>query len=412
MGRVNTSISATTLVYISPILFVFLTLLIFYQLTKAGFSKIISLLLVVIILGSGIFTSYNWGIDVPQAMLIYALSIVMAGILLSSKYAFATTLFIITTLFLLTQFTNQGFIKIREPWQNSPLQPRDISIYALTFMVIALVSWLSNREIEKSLTRARRSEAALKKERDLLEVKVEARTRELQRAQLEKMLHLYRLADFGRLAAGLIHDLVSPLTQITLDLELLDQTGTPNLVQQAMKSAKRMENFVQATRQQLRGQDTKTLFNLTAETQQVIEVLNHKVKVAQVTINLVAPPVLKTYGNPYRFHQLVANLLSNALDAYSQTKRKNNRVINLTLTHHHRQAILTVEDFGAGIDRKNMAHIFEPFFTTKNAQQGTGIGLSISQLIAEKNFHGAITVASLPHRGSTFTFSFPIIHHD
>ena len=66
-----------------------------------------------------------------------------------------------------------------------------------------------------------------------------------------------------------------------------------------------------------------------------------------------------------------------------------------------------VADTGTGIAPENLAKIFNPFFTTKEPGQGTGLGLSLSHGIVER-LGGAITVASEPGHGATFTVSLPL----
>jgi len=158
---------------------------------------------------------------VPQSLLIYSLTIIMTGILLSTRAAFIMLLIISAYLFVITYIQINQVINIQTYWKRFDLGYIDSTIHVVTLSIITLISWLSNREIEKSLHRARTSEAALKKERDMLEVRVVQRTKELQKAQLDKMIHLYRFADFGRLASGLLHDLVSPLTTVALNLDHL-----------------------------------------------------------------------------------------------------------------------------------------------------------------------------------------------
>jgi signal transduction histidine kinase len=72
------------------------------------------------------------------------------------------------------------------------------------------------------------------------------------------------------------------------------------------------------------------------------------------------------------------------------------------------KAVISVEDWGCGIDEIDLPKIFEPLFTTKSLEKGTGIGLSVSREIIKNYFKGSIKVKSKKGVGSTFTISFPL----
>lgn len=168
-----------------------------YLASRARFYIQASYVLVGLYCAGALYTVYTWGVGNPHGLLVLGLVIFMSGILISARFAFVLALFV--SLVLLT-FNYLQINSITPPnvyWRHEAFGMDDTIIVVAIFGVMTAISWLSNREIEKSLVRARRSEVALKKERDNLEVKVEERTSELKQAQLEKVMHLYRLADFG-----------------------------------------------------------------------------------------------------------------------------------------------------------------------------------------------------------------------
>src|SRR6185312_8016343 len=150
-----------------------------------------------------------------------ALVIVLSGILLGSKYAFINSLLVtvVLTVFLVLQFDHVVVPDIS--WGKQYGTVADVLGFAVTFTVIGLVSWLYNWQMERSLTRARRSERALQRQKGLLEVTVERRTRQLQAAQAEKMKQLYHFAELGHVSTALLHDLSNHLAMLTLDIESL-----------------------------------------------------------------------------------------------------------------------------------------------------------------------------------------------
>src|SRR5258708_6062680 len=116
----------------------------------------------------------------------------MSGILISSQFAIKMTLLISSTILLLLYLQINNIIVVKTSWRTQNPILLDGITYSATFFVIVLVSWLFNKEMETALKRARISETSLKRQRDLLEIKVEQRTAELKQSQVEKIAQLYR----------------------------------------------------------------------------------------------------------------------------------------------------------------------------------------------------------------------------
>jgi two-component system NtrC family sensor kinase len=110
--------------------------------------------------------------------------------------------------------------------------------------------------------------------------------------------------------------------------------------------------------------------------------------------------------DPSGMHQVLLNLLGNALDAV-QTKEGLVRV-ECRYDEPNRQAQLEVIDNGAGIAPSMMKHMFELFHSTKG-NRGTGIGLAVARKIVEEH-EGNISVRSTPGEGTTFTIRLPVYH--
>src|SRR3989338_9899587 len=402
-------------------LFEFILVFIFlYTLSKNNHQKLSSYLFISIYFFAGIITSLIWGADVPQALLIYALVIVMSGILISTKLSLVVTFLISISLFTLSYFQSQEILEYNNYWLSNKPELTEAIIVSVTLSIITLISWLSNREIEKSLHRARTSEAALKKERDMLEVRVVQRTKELQKAQLDKMIHLYRFADFGRLASGLLNDLVSPLTTVALNLDHLQSKSKKLQVKnlgdlqediiKAIRGTERIESYVQAAQKQIKQQESNKTFSINEEIKQTLSLYTYRARKEGVKISLYFKKNIKTYGNPIKFNQLMSNLISNAFDSYDGTEKNSARSINISILRIKNNIVIKIQDHGKGIKKSDIAHIFDPFFTTKQADKGTGIGLSISKDIVTKNFNGTIRVKSEKEKGTEFIITFPIKH--
>jgi signal transduction histidine kinase len=394
---------STSVVFIILSLFVFL-----YFLSRKGFILLASFIFLGIFFFLNSYTAFTYGIDVPEGILVYALIIIMSGILLGSQYAFLVTTVTVGVISLVGYLHTSSIFLPKSYWRSEILTIADIITFGITFLIIAIISWLSNREIEKSLARARRSEAELKKERDSLEITVEQRTRDLKETQAEKMTQLYRFAEFGRLSSGLFHDLINPLTAVSLNLEQAKNVGeTKQCVDKAVRAAKKMEDIVSAVRKQLSRQENKTLFSVNDEIAQALEVLAHKAQKSGVAIRLFSREEIKTYGDAVKFNQVALNLIANAIDAYQEKTNVDSKPITMSLSKENSMIIFEVKDKGVGISEENKPKLFEPFFTTKKEGYGLGIGLSMIKRIIEKDFGGSISVESREGEGAVFTIKFP-----
>lgn len=365
-----------------------------------------------------IYTSIRWGAETPEALLGFVLIIVMAGILIHSRFAFLLTGIISFILLLLTQLQFVGFLSFDKTWRNSLPDLGDAITYVSTLGIIALVSWLFNRESEKTLKRVQRSEAALRRQRNHLEVVVEKRARELRQTQAEKIAQLYRFAEFGRSASGLMHDLSNPLTLISLSLHRLRKNDgkegsihmseAKTLLSRALSGTKRLELFLQAARRQIQNQKCRQPFLLNHEIRTALRMLDYRARKAQIRLTLRIVRDTKIVGNPIKFNQLVTNLVSNAIDAYVGLRRNDKR-IEVRLDREKKGICrLDVQDWGSGIRKNVLPRIYEPLFTTKPLNKGVGIGLSLCKDTVEKEMGGTISVITKIGKGSTFTVLFPV----
>ncbi|MFZ5365159.1 MAG: sensor histidine kinase [Patescibacteria group bacterium] len=333
----------------------------------------------------------------------------MAGILINTKFAYVITLIISAILFFLAYLQDKNIIHPDLYWaDDSTAKTEDIIIIVVTLIIISIVSWLFNREIEKSLRRARKSEAELKKERDLLEIRVDERTKELKQAQIEKMTQMDRFAEFGRLSSGLFHDLASPLTAISLNLSQVNDdqkenvSETKSCLQRALSASRKLEKFIQAIKKQYSQQEQKETFSLNEEIENSIDVLEYQARKQKISIEFNAEKEIFTFGNPLKFNQIITNLISNAIDAYEGVDTPGKKII-ITLTKQDARFAISIQDFACGIEPENLEKIFEPLYTTKPIGKGTGIGLTTVKKIIENDFSGSISVNSEKGRGSIFT---------
>ncbi len=395
------------------IIIIFLTFSALLLLSRFGLTRLSASFLIGLYLVPVLYASMRWGADLPEAVAVYALLIIMCGVLLGARFAVLFTAFMSLFLLAVTYLHDSGALALSSYWRNDPFTVPDAVVMIVTFGITSVVSWLSSNEIEKSLYRAHASEKALKEERDSLEVKVEERTRELRRAQIEHMSELHRFIEFGRLASGLFHDLSSPLTALSINLEMLEheKKGGDSTVhlKNALKTTDRLQSFLQSVKRQMRSRSEKTTFNVRDALEKVAELTAYKAKKHNVTMDIFCAKNLEIYTDLIKFDQVFMNLLTNALDACieeTQTSGKKKK-IHVRAFLEGKDAVLEVEDDGAGMDEETQKKIFEPFFTTKAPEIGTGIGLSTVKGIVERHLHGSISFVSAAGEGTIFTVRFP-----
>ena len=407
---------------ISPHLFsaIYLGTIALLALSRKGYIRIASHVLIGIYVCGCIYGIVMWGPDLYQVVLTYALVVILTGILINSRSAFIVATIFAVAIVASIYLNIIGVITFHLDWRFEALEINDGVELSLTLFMITLISWLSNREIKKSLQRARASEKALTAERDLLEEKVEERTAELRQLQAQKVSELYRFAEFGRLSSGIFHDLINPLSAVALNVRELkgdSYTKLQEYVDRAVSASKRMESFIEIARKQLRSDEARELFSVEQEIRDILKLLNYKTLKVGATITVRPLCGIHTYGNPLRFQQIITNLVSNALDAIDSPHLESDRkeiLIDISTRKSpdedgHSIAEIIVEDRGCGIPQHLVAKIFDPFFTTKSSHKGMGLGLSTTKQVVEKEFNGTITIKSTEHVGSQFIIHIPII---
>lgn len=350
-----------------------------------------------------------WGVETPIGVLLFALVVIFAGILLGARYSLYAVALVLTVQFSFVGLLHAGIASPDTSWAATPARAYDVVIFAIILGNIALVSWLFNRSIEHSLLRAQRSEKALLQQKKLLEVKVEERTRQVQLANLERIQELYRFAELGHVSVALLHDMANYLTVLSLDIEGLQKThrNQPTSIQRVEQSVHHLNSLIKQVRKQIKGETQPISFNIADEISQVMRVLQYKADAAHVTLQWQPEPHSKALGyvgSVNHFWQIIMNLISNAIDAYSEHDAEN-RVVHISAQTTPGGIIINVTDFGKGIATNHYHQIFEPFYSTKKG--GTGIGLAITKRMVEKDFGGSITVMSKVKHGTTFTVTLP-----
>ena len=229
-----------------------------------------------------------------------------------------------------------------------------------------------------------------------------------ERVRLERELQdKERLASLGLLAAGVAHEVNTPLTGISSYAQLLLQEVAPNdpkygllkkMEQQSFRASNLVNNLLDLIANRPRTREAVSVLSLITSTVALHEDL---LKPKQISVHVNGIPETHVRGNFHDLQQVLTNVLLNARDAVSE--RGN---IWITAKEIGERVEIKVKDDGKGIPPDLLGRIFEPLVTTKRGRGGTGLGLAITRRI----LHGAdgeITAESIVGRGAEFTISLP-----
>ncbi len=233
-------------------------------------------------------------------------------------------------------------------------------------------------------------------------------TLEAQLAQADK------LSSIGLLAAGVAHEINTPLAVISSYAQMLSKQlrGQERLApvldkitQQSFRAAEianGLLNFSRTSTTEFRET------NLNQVIRDTLSLLEHQFKTAQIVVDLnLADDLPAIHGNPGKLQQVFLNLLLNAKDAMPE----GGTLRVCTLANGHVEAL--VADSGSGIAPEHLKRIYDPFFTTKTMprpgdRRGTGLGLSVTYGIIQEHA-GKIHVESTIGAGTTFHLEFPLM---
>ncbi len=231
-----------------------------------------------------------------------------------------------------------------------------------------------------------------------------------QRVRLEEqMVQTEKLTSLGLLAAGVAHEVNTPLAVISNYIQMLAkqipaddprQKTIERIVKQTFRASEIVNNLLNFSRT---GAAEFVEVNLNSVLEETLTLVQHPFKTAQVNViknyTEQLPPVL---GSITRLQQVFLNLFMNARDAMPS-----GGMLEVRTGAHNGSVAVEVTDTGLGIPAENLHRIFDPFFTTKATGRGTGLGLSVSYGII-KEHAGKVDVRSTPGKGTSFRLEFPV----
>ncbi len=233
------------------------------------------------------------------------------------------------------------------------------------------------------------------------------------RVQLEEQLQISeKMASIGLLAAGVAHEVNTPLTGISSFTQMLLDGADPSdpktvllekIEKQTFRAAKIVNGLLNLSRPGSAGNE-RVPVDLNAVVGDVFSLLEHQFEVSRIKIRreLSAAPAIVA-GIEHQLQQVFLNLFLNARDAMP----RGGWLSVSTRFDEDGMVVVEVADTGSGIAPEYLARIYDPFFTTKAIGRGTGLGLSIAYGIV-RDHQGSIQCDSAIGQGTTFTLTLPL----
>ncbi|MCP4718453.1 MAG: response regulator [Desulfobacteraceae bacterium] len=246
---------------------------------------------------------------------------------------------------------------------------------------------------------------------------------ENERNEMESRLRQsQKMEAIGTLAGGIAHDFNNILFPVIGFSEMVmhdlpENSPIKNQLQPVLDGAERAKKLVQQ------------ILTFSRETEQDVRplkiqlILKEVLKLARASLpstikitKVIPRDVGMVLADPTQIHQILMNLITNALHAMEKTGGKLS--VELKETEFSKDKLpkiemipgkyicFTIFDTGCGMDRDISKRIFEPYFTTKEVGKGTGLGLAVVHGIV-KNLHGEIVVKSIKDQGTSFSVYLP-----
>ena len=218
------------------------------------------------------------------------------------------------------------------------------------------------------------------------------------------LFHQSRLASMGEMISNIAHQWRQPLNTISLVLQNLklgyalnnlDKQKFDNSMEQIDGSLKYMSETITTFRNYYKT-------NQEAETFTSKEVIDEAVSVVENSLeDLGIKTIIDTqineqiHGYKNELTQVIVNILGNAKEIFEKRNTANPKIIIKTSKPEYKKLLISIQDNGAGISEDIINQIFDPYFTTKHKDQGTGLGLYMSNIIIKDKFKGELKAINI-----------------
>jgi two-component system NtrC family sensor kinase len=226
---------------------------------------------------------------------------------------------------------------------------------------------------------------------------------------LDQTVQSEKLAEVGRLSAGIAHEINNPLAMVAYATELLKREKPLSNFQEEMlekieMEVERLKSLTGGLLSFSSSRETQNrIVNLNDLITEVLKLLRFELQRKSIQLDTEFSEIPVINGDPNKIKQVVVNLVMNAV----QAMHGQGRIILKTRLNPKGMLELRVEDDGPGLTRELQEKVFAPFFTTKKEGEGTGLGLYICRNIIQEH-GGSITIESHPGEGASFLILLPV----
>src|SRR6267154_6615608 len=224
----------------------------------------------------------------------------------------------------------------------------------------------------------------------------------------EQMSQTEKLTSLGLLAAGVAHEVNTPLAVISNYIQMLAKQMPESdprhsiiekIVKQTFRASEIVNNLLNFSRT---GAAEIANVDVNHVVEETLSLVAHPLKTSQIqVVKNLGDGLPAVRGSANKLQQVFLNLFLNARDAMPS-----GGILEVRTSAHNGSVEIEVVDTGAGIPREHINRIFDPFFTTKSSGRGTGLGLSVSYGIITEHA-GKVDVRSAPGQGTSFHVELP-----
>jgi len=237
------------------------------------------------------------------------------------------------------------------------------------------------------------------------------------RAELERrLIQADKLSSIGLLAAGVAHEVNTPLAVISTYAQMLakqvaEDDQKSRILEKIARQTFRASEIVNSLLNFSRTSTSELMeVQLNRVIQETLSLLEHQLKKAGIEVRTRLDAGLDMVkGNPGKLQQVFLNLILNARDAMEPggtLEVTTSSAARISPGGESSIVVVEVADTGHGIAPEHLSRIYDPFFTTKSAKKGTGLGLSVTYGIIQEH-GGQIEAISRPGEGTCFRLEFP-----
>ena len=305
--------------------------------------------------------------------------------------------------------------------------------------------------ISTDITKQKMVEKSLEEKR----LEIHNAHRELEKSH-NMMLHAEKLASVGQLAAGIAHEINTPIQFVGDNTRFLQESFTdllelvnvykelcnaasegkdlhelaekartlsddievdylaeeiPSSLSQSLEGVERISKIVRSMKDFSHpGTDTLEYIDINNSIESTINVSRNEWKYVATMVTDFDKELTSVPCYPGELNQVILNMIVNAAHAIDESRKEDDPLGTITVTtvSGSDYAEIRIADSGCGMDEETRKRIFEPFFTTKGVGKGTGQGLAIAYTVIVDKHKGMINVASKPGAGTTFIIQLPM----